>query len=241
MFRRQRLSDLPTAVLAISYVANRKALERCRTGGSIWKKLLRRMLRLKPNTRKLRQEELRLQSLSALYARELQVRFDGILRELLERTVQPERPSEDDLREFLCSVWLVVEGLAASLRDAETFFVFFWSQIELVLQTRSDLQQLTPAVVALKPKFMLRPFIDDIRSPDQRRTLCALAYDASVVEVRSDRQQLDILESAYRSLHAVLWARRDQLSRRTGSEIVVDEKTPIIATLARYERWLFLR
>jgi hypothetical protein len=95
--------------------------------------------------------------------------------------------------------------------------------------------------VALKPKFMLRQFIDDLPSGEPRGVLRAFAYDhgpdprdAIAIEGRA------LLQQAYPQLHAVLWRNRKDLERRTDGTLAVTSKQPGDAHLAKYEHWLFL-
>ncbi|HJW95480.1 MAG TPA: hypothetical protein VJ901_17820 [Thermoanaerobaculia bacterium] len=177
-------------------------------------------------------------------ARELNLvlrrRYSGIIGQMVRRAAGGTALSQDSIQRFGGGVFLQFPPQIGTLEDSRRFSVVLWKLVDARLNAQFGSSG-AAAAAPLKPKFMLRQFIDDLPDGEARGVLRSLAYiadddpsDEAAIEARA------LLQDAYHQLHQVLWRNRKNLALRTDATISVTRKQPHPADLANYAQWFFL-
>jgi len=200
-----------------------RSLKRARQGkfrrsGFLWSRL---RLRKDPALREL---ELRQRLNSA--AIDLTTRYKGALWELFRRS----GITDDLLGDALTAVWMSVQDSASTVSSYKNLPEKLWD----AYAGQTDL-----AILALKPKLMLRAFVDEIPSCDERGALRIVAYGSGLGNRPTDRELLGLLLRAYPRLHREVLRKSKDLSVLTdgalSSSVVADMREPF----PEYENWMF--
>jgi hypothetical protein len=163
---------------------------------------------------------------------ELVNRFDGVLRELL-RSTRPHL-SENEIQESITAIWLSANPSFRNLADHRRFSEVLWSAYVAEAETTENL--------LLKPKFMLRQFIEELSDGIERDTLLALAFDVREDRLSkhiglTDQDKLSLLSNSYLMLHRKLLQMRELaiFTDNTITPEMLQGKDPI----GQYHDWLF--
>lgn len=157
---------------------------------------------------------------------ELSMRYDGIMRDLF--TCAGVGTSFDD---HFNQVWMELQGGAVMTRDPRRFSTCLWE-----IQRR-----LGATIDELKPKFMLRQFVDDIPEGEPRAALKLLAYSFQMHWTPPGREAARLVERGYALLHDRVCAQADDLEFLTGGVLNAEAVGEIHAPYAQYHQWLFHR
>lgn len=158
-------------------------------------------------------------------AGELSVRYRGILREILRRagTLEVEQQSR------MVIIW---QKMAADMRmteDYRTFSKLLWLSVIAAAGYGPE---------SLKPKLMLRQFVDEMPPCEERGVLRALAYGDPGYRPTGE-EALRSLAAAYSILNNALMARENDLPILTDhvfSALLVNQfQDPYV----EYDNWLF--
>ena len=171
------------------------------------------------------------ESVSLLRARidevslELCARYKGVMEEL-HQIINPEA----DFRVELAKAWQYV-GESAETMNPKEFCAHLWHGFVP--------QQKQAEARAIKPKFMLRQFVDEIPPCKDQGILIATAYGPMVEPRPSGSEILKCLEIAYSLLHVELTKRSHELEILTDYEISGAMISSFVAPYVQYEDWLF--
>lgn len=155
---------------------------------------------------------------------ELSVRYDGIMRDLF--TCAGVSTSFDD---HFVQVWMEVQGRSLMTRDPRRFSTCLWEIQRRVGATIED----------LKPKFMLRQFVDDMPDAEPRATLKLLAYSFQAQWPAAGKEAVRMVKQGYASLHEQVRARTDDLEILTGGVLNAGMLGDMGDPYVRYHQWLF--
>lgn len=155
---------------------------------------------------------------------ELSVRYDGIMRDLF--TCAEVDTSFDD---HFVQVWIEVQGRALMTRDPRRFSTCLW-----------EIQRRCGATIdELKPKFMLRQFVDEMPDGEPRAALKLLAYSYQVTWPAAGKEAARMIKEGYASLHSRVCARTDDLELLTGGVLNAGMLGELGSTYSQYHQWLF--
>src|SRR4051794_32846998 len=171
--------DLPPLDLVERLIRNRRDVDQTRKGGSIWSRGAQRLLRRTPDANELRLKLDELKAESQQLNRILRQHYEGIVGEVFRRgsgsgIVLPSKT----IQEFSAGIFLQFPQQIATLTDPLRFSVVLWKTVDVRLNTQFG-DSGCAAAMRLKPKFMLRQFVDDLPNGDARGTLRSLAYIAA--------------------------------------------------------------
>lgn len=163
-------------------------------------------------------------------AHEISKRFEGILLQMFQRAKAPKSMVQVDWEECQTAIWQLARDNTRNMTDYHRFCAVLWN-ISL-----SEIGSVA-TYVALRPKFMLRQFVDEMPSSDERGTLRATAFGRA--GTLSDRETLDSLERAFPILHQQLLSRGKELKSLTDGEITWEKIRDFEEPFAEYRHWLF--
>ena len=160
---------------------------------------------------------------------ELAVRYHGMLRQLFDCA----NPGSS-FSEYLVKVWRTFQDKASTTHDPRLFSICLWELQRNCGVNPSDLS-------AIKPRFMLKQFVDEMPREESRGALLTLVYGRSVKVDDVNLEVVRLVKNAYHLLHAqVEWrSQLDDLELLTGgvlSNTVVSHFAP---PFVRYHEWLF--
>jgi hypothetical protein len=158
-------------------------------------------------------------------AAELGSRYWGVLRELFRRAGMEEKL----VPEATVAVWQSTLDQMRGARDHRVFSSIVWHAAE----AQAGLHQ--PAV---KPKVMLRQFVDEMPDGDERGAIRVLAYGHAGSEPPG-REVLRLLSSGYGILHLQLIMRIHELDVLTDSLFSAELIQQMGSSYVQYEEWLF--
>lgn len=162
----------------------------------------------------------------AVIAGELGRRYKGVLLELFRRTgMQPA-----DFSSAITSVWMHVADGAKTMLEHRSFSKVIWES--------ADRKVPSPGAPSLKPKMMLRQFVDEMPSSDGRGVLRTLAYGEPGLP-QEGSEALNLLLNAYPVLHEVVISRLAELDVLTDSALAADVVESLTGPYIQYEQWLF--
>lgn len=157
---------------------------------------------------------------------ELANRYEGVFYQMLRKSGK----REEELRNSVAAIWIATQDSSRMLQDYKGFPTILWE---------AYVSQVSLPVTSVKPKFMLRLFVDEMAPSDSRGILKDRAYDKNALNKESGKETLEQLLGGYSALHEQLLRRASDLEVLTDSEIALlvikDLKEPFL----QYERWLF--
>lgn len=157
---------------------------------------------------------------------ELGLRYKGVMSQLLQRM-----QSGEDFRLAVARTWEYVGEVAVTMADPKEFCSYLWHAF-VGTERQSKAQ-------SLKPKFMLRQFVDEVPSCKDLGVLIAMAYGPTVSVSLSSDEILNCLSHTYPLLHFELERRSPDLLVLTDGEISSATIPKIVAPFVQYETWLF--
>jgi len=182
--------------------------------------LLNRLRDERINKLRLRRQEL---------VEELAVRYDGILRQLFA-CAKPGSSFTD----YLAQVWHTFQGRAMTTRDPRLLSICLW-----------DIQQSyggnIKSLQTIKPRFMLKQFVDELPREEPRTALLVLVYGSSVNADEVSLEVARLVKKAYHVLHAhVEWrAQLEDLDLLTGNVLSQSMVSTFAPPYVQYHEWLF--
>ena len=156
---------------------------------------------------------------------ELGTRYKGVMAQLLQ-IIDPRANFEVEV----ARAWQYV-GEAAITMNHKEFCARLWHGF--VPQDKQDKAR------AIKPKFMLRQFVDEIPACKDQGILIATAYGPMIVPSPSATEILKSLEFAYGLLHVELTKCLLELDVLTDNEISREMISKFCPPYIQYEDWLF--
>ncbi len=161
---------------------------------------------------------------------QISVRYGGILLQMFQRAKAPKGFVESDWEECQTAIWQLVRDNTRNMTDYQRFCAVLWNICRREIGSAA-------AYGALRPKFMLRQFIDEMPPSDERGTLRTTAF--GLAGTLSDRETLDSLARAFPILHQQLLSKRDDLKSLTDGEMTPESIEKFTAPFAEYRHWLF--
>ena len=156
----------------------------------------------------------------------LMVRYKGVLYQVFRRMGL----TDEQLVRSQVRVWVGFRNSALTMTDARSFAKCLW---ELCL-TQGKLGTLT-----LKPKLMLRQFVDEMSNSDERGVLRSLGYGSPDGYQPADDETLQLLLRAYPLLHKELLNRIEELELLTDDQISARMVNAMVEPFVDYKNWLF--
>ena len=156
---------------------------------------------------------------------ELGNRYKGVMAQLLQ-IIDPRA----NFAVEVARAWQSVSEAAITM-DHKEFCAHLWHGI--VPQHKQNEAR------AIKPKFMLRQFVDEIPPCKDQGILIATAYGPMISPRPSAAEILKALEFAYALLHVQVTKWSQELDVLTDTEISAAMITKIVAPYVQYEDWLF--
>ena len=145
--------------------------------------------------------------------------------------------------QYLRSWWRTVRNDLAALQRPGEFSPRLWAAVATAagkLETDSDFA----SVAALKPKFMLRQFLDEMSNREASVALKVLAYSPltsdTAFATASAAELADVVYHACLALHGTVKRFDPALAAMTGGAIDVSGLIDETAIARRYSTWLFL-
>jgi hypothetical protein len=157
---------------------------------------------------------------------ELSDRYKGVMGQLFQRM-----GSDGNFGEVVQKAWYGVRASTVKMADHRVFSTTLWFSFV----TSAQLQEAQP----LKPKFMLRQFVDEIASCKEQGVLIAMAYGPRATSRPSGDEILHNLSAAYVLLHAEVTRCSSDVRTLTDGEILSSTVANMAAPYVRYEEWLF--
>jgi hypothetical protein len=162
----------------------------------------------------------------AVIAGELGRRYKGVLLELFRRA----HMHHADFPNGIASVWMRVADEAKTMLEPRSFSKAIWDSAHRAVPS--------PGAPSLKPKVMLRQFVDEMASSDGRGALRTLAYGEPGFP-QEGSEALNLLSNAYPFLHEVLLGRLPELDILSDSAFSEDVVGSLTTPYVQYETWLF--
>lgn len=164
---------------------------------------------------------------------ELGVRYQGILNEILDTAEVPVGERKNS------QVKLWEATLDQVRRNPEPCRVprFLWSACAAMLSRVGAASR-----ERLKRKLMLRAFIEEIPSPEERNSLLRLAYQdqgAAFQDSGPDWELLESLSRSYRLLHEQLSWKADKLTDWSDGALRPRDVAAMTPPFSDFEDWLF--
>ena len=165
---------------------------------------------------------------------QLSVRYQGILLQMTGRVRTLDSWDEAELENCQRSIWQAASDRTQNMTNYRKFCGMLWDICTDELSYFGNVAPLT----ALRPKFMLRQFIDEMPNSDARGLLRASAFGEDKHDL-SGRELCDSLNLAFPLLHLQVLSRIDDLSALTDGEITPQIARAIKEPYLEYRRWLF--
>jgi len=172
-----------------------------------------------------------LMSFGAELSGELATRYSGITFDLFTCAGHPTSLFDKYYRE----VWIELQGKATTARDPRRFSTCLW-----------EIQQRRGATLDdLKPKFMLRQFVDELPDGEARGALKLLVYSADASSSspkgwsQRRKEAARMVKKGYTLLHEQVSARANDLEILTGGQLNTGMIGEIGFPYTQYDEWLF--
>ncbi|HYI12074.1 MAG TPA: hypothetical protein VEK57_23680 [Thermoanaerobaculia bacterium] len=168
-------------------------------------------------------------------------RYGGVLNQLYLRLVESSglAVSAD---QYLRTWWRFVRKDLGGLNNAQDFSSSLWTAVAAAAG-RLELDPEFQPVMRLKPKFMLRQFVDEMKQRESAVALRVLAYTALSADTElvsaSEEELADIVYRACVALHDTVKRFEPSLEVMTGGAIDLMESNDDVAVARRYSAWLF--
>jgi hypothetical protein len=141
---------------------------------------------------------------------------------------------------FFETWWDYVERPLMGVRSSEDVSEVFWQGAEFASNVVFGSQSLS--ISLLRPKFMLRPFIDEIRDESKRRVLLSLAYEPAASSASfsfSEMERYRAVMAACEALCDTLSALGTRVEHLTRGAVMSSLLTDRPAAVRQLRRWLF--
>lgn len=166
-----------------------------------------------------------------VFLKALMERYKGVSYQIFTRVKSP-----DEFGKFQRQVGFKIQIVALTLRDYRLFSPTLWETYK----------NLDVEVNELKPKFMLRQFVDEIPETEPRTTLLLMRYLGGVHALTAvDGGVRKVLERAYALLHQQVesYCRgtagpSDDLERLTAGVFVCEHISGLQPPYRQYHEWL---
>lgn len=162
--------------------------------------------------------------------------FVQIYNGLSIRGGKPNRP----FAEFFETWWDHIEAPIMGVQSSDHVSRLFWEAAEFAANVTFGSG--STSIVLLRPKFMLRPLVDEIPDGGRRDVLRSMAYDTRMSSALSSlpaAEQYRVAMAACKALYGLLAARRDKVARLTDGTVdasLLGDETKAVAQL---RQWLF--
>lgn len=157
---------------------------------------------------------------------ELAKRYEGVLCQLLFRA----QINADDWAAMIVGIWQRVLVNVGPVANYKRFPGRIWIEYEAMTRRK---------VVVLKRKFMLRPFVDEMDSCDERAAIRLLGFGLTTDKRPRGREILQIITRAYPLLHREVLKHAKDLSELTDEVFSESELRRLREPFTEYENWLF--
>lgn len=167
-------------------------------------------------------------------ADELSARYEIILWQMSLRVKASGRLTDAEWENCQTSIWQLVKDHARTMTNYRRFCGVLWDACRDELGNYGKVASL----VALRPKFMLRQFVDEMPNSDARGLLRACAFGRHNTKL-SGKELIDSLTLAFGVLHLQVLSRIDDLSALSDGEITPEMARAIKEPFLEYRQWLF--
>jgi len=167
-------------------------------------------------------------------ADELSKRYEGMLWQMSRRVKESGPLTATEWENCQAGIWQLVWDQARTFSNYRRFCGVFW---DICLRQFGQFGNAAP-LAALRPKFMLRQFVDELDNSDARGLLRGWAYSKQE-NMLVGKEVLDGLTDAFGVLHRRVLRRLDDLSLLTDGEITPAMARNIQPPYLEYRRWLF--
>lgn len=162
------------------------------------------------------------------YLRELNYRFGGVINLYLRSQLITGDAEMVNARETISQRFLVD---SYRLEEAELFAPLFWSSVQVTAGVNDN--------PALKRRFMLRQFVEDVPKGRGRDMLRRLGFEREPGAPAPNVKDLKVVRGAYPSFHKALLKRGARLDEMTGSAIESIQVKGFQPPYGQYDEWLF--
>jgi|GEM_PF-2571736 len=156
----------------------------------------------------------------------LMARYKGVISQILKRA----GTGEENIETALWEIWIRVQDGCPPVSDYQSFSKALWKECMEVAKA---------PVPALKPKLMLRQFVDEMQSSDERGILIDRAYNSDASNPPAETEVLKKLSAAYALLHYQLLNHEHELSILSDGELTPEMIKTLKPPYVQYMRWLF--
>jgi hypothetical protein len=157
---------------------------------------------------------------------ELANRYEGVFFQMLRKSGK----RDEELRNSVAAIWIESQDRSRTLQDYKGFPAILWEAYA---------SQVSRPATLVKPKFMLRIFVDEMAPSDARGILKDRAYDKNAINKETGNEMLEQLSGGYSALHEQLLRRASDLEVLTDGEIALSLVQNLKEPFLQYERWLF--
>jgi hypothetical protein len=151
-------------------------------------------------------------------------RYEGVMLQMFNR-------ADAATATLIKSTWFLAQRRVLTLSDARRFAEVLWDSF--LEQTMADISLLEP----LKPKFMLRQFVDEIDEDESRTALRIIAYSSEPLSV-SNRESFTLFQQALPFLHQQLTNHSKELEILTDGVITFSDVQSFHSPYEQYRNWL---
>lgn len=168
-------------------------------------------------------------------------RYKWLMNEIHTRLAPTGGDSSRDV--YFRAWWRIVRNDLPGLAAAEAFSSLLWQAVAAAAELLETDVEFTP-VAMLKPKFMLRQFIDEMSDAESAVSLKILAYspadvDDDYVTGAGPNELADIVYEACLSLHETVKRFEPSLVTMTSASIDLAGLNDEATIARRYTTWLF--
>ena len=160
---------------------------------------------------------------------ELVDRYDGILFQLFSSPGAFTSVGTQGIDEKLERIWYKLQHAATTMQNHRDFSITLWM---IYLRHGNEISE-------LKPKFMLRQFVDEMPAGDERGALRSQAYKRQATLSTDDHEVAKMVYRAYPILHEQVLDFSSDLLRLTGETLKPEEIAILKPPYMRYHDWLF--
>ena len=184
----------------------------------------------------------RLNEAWGLHCEVLLQRYGWLMNQLYARLSGSMAPGVSR-EQYMRSWWRIVRNELPGLKKAENFSSCLWTAVAGAAGRLESDPEFEP-VAMLKPKFMLRQFVDEMKDRESTAALRVLAYTALSTDTEltsaSAEELADIVYRACLALHDTVTRFGPLLPEMTAGAIDVGGPNDEVTVARRYTAWLFL-
>ena len=148
----------------------------------------------------------------------------------MNQLVRRANLGSDQGRAFKSVVWQLMQSRIRTLQDYRRVPPILWETCA---------SRLGPNIDPLKPKFMLRAFVDELGPSKELGALLSLAFGSQEQPRPDDAIALHLISDALGRLHKVLKDHPDDIGVLTGGTISKKSIRKFVPPFSEYEEWLF--